>query len=102
MDMIFVYVTASNEKESKNIVKTLIDKKLIACANFFPTKSIYKWEGNLKEEGEYTLILKTKESLFSKVKDEIEKIHSYEVPCITRIDTFPNEKYLVWLREQLI
>jgi len=102
MDFIFVYVTFLNEKEAKSIVKRLLKQNLVACANFLPVKSMYKWEGKINEEKEIVVILKTNKSLFNSVKREISLIHSYSVPCITKIDVYPNQKYVQWLQENLI
>ncbi len=96
----FLYVTASTQQEAAKIARHLLQKRLIACANLFPSKSLYWWEGKIQEEKEVVLILKTRQSKVKKVKAEIEKIHSYSVPCITEIIVRPNEKYGKWLEEQ--
>jgi len=97
----FLYVTAADEEEAKNISKLLLEKKLIACANIFPIKSMYWWKGKITEESEVVLILKTLMEKVAAVKSEIEKIHSYKITCITEIKVEPNEKYGRWLKEQI-
>ena len=99
MSLIFVYVTTSSENESKKIAKNVINKNLAACANYFPIKSMYKWKGKLMNDKEFVLILKTVNSKFVKLKKEVERIHSYDIPCITKIKVEPNEKYGDWLKK---
>ena len=99
--MIFIYITCKDEQEAKNIAKRLLEKKLIACANFFPIKSMYRWEGKINEDDELVLIVKTKDILYNKVKEEVKKIHSYDIPCITKILVVPNDEYGLWLIQQL-
>ncbi|MGB9613556.1 MAG: divalent-cation tolerance protein CutA, partial [Candidatus Margulisiibacteriota bacterium] len=47
-----VYITASSSKEAQKIAEILIEEKLVACANIFPIKSIYRWKGKLCREKE--------------------------------------------------
>jgi periplasmic divalent cation tolerance protein len=93
-----MYGTAGTEKEAGKIVKELLKKKLIACANIFPISSIYYWENKLEEEAEVGIIMKTREQLVDKVITEFKNLHSYDVPCIVswKIDKGFN-KYLAWV-----
>ena len=79
----------------------LLKQKIIACANMFPITSFYTWEGELREENEEVLLLKTREELFEKVRQEVERVHSYSVPCITKIAVEPNSAYARWLDGQV-
>ena len=98
---IFLYVTCGSEQEAKKIARHLLEKKLIACANIFPIKSMYWWRGKIENGSEFVAILKTKEEKYAVVKREIEKIHSYAVPCIIRINVEPNSDYAAWLEGEL-
>ena len=99
MNFIFIYITNPTKKEARKIAKHLLEKKLIACANIFPIDSLYWWKGKIAEEKEFVLIAKTKKDNFNRVKKEIEKIHSYTIPCIVKIPVSSNEKYYQWLNE---
>ena len=42
-----LYLTCANENEAKIIARTLVDERLIACANILGTMtSVYRWEGD--------------------------------------------------------
>ena len=101
MVFIIIYITHKNAKQAKKVVSHLLKKKLITCANFLPIKSVYWWKGKITEEPEFVLIAKTLESNFEKVKSEVEKIHSYKVPCIIKILVSSNKKYFDWLKGEL-
>ena len=101
MKYIFVYITNPNEEEAKKIAKMLLDKKLIACANIFPINSLYNWQGKFCDEKEFVLIGKTIENKFIKIKDEVEKTHSYKCPCIIKLPIEVNEKYGEWLMGEI-
>ncbi len=97
MAFTFLYVTAPDEQEATKIAKHLLHKRLIACANIFPIKSIYWWKGKIEERAEVVLLLKTLREKAPLVRKEIEAMHSYDVPCITEIQVKPNEKYAGWM-----
>jgi len=96
--MIMVYVTCRDKKEAVKISRYLINKKLIACSNYFPINSIYRWNKKIIRDKEYVLLLKTLNKNYDKIKKEIKKVHSYNVPFIGKLDVTINrgyEKYLI-------
>lgn len=101
MTFTFLYVTAKDKAEARRISTHLLQQKLIACANMFPVESMYWWKGKIVNGKEVVLILKTMKNKVAVVRNEIEKMHSYRIPCITEIKVKVNEKYARWLQEQL-
>ncbi len=97
MTFTFLYVTTKDESEAQRLSKHLLQKRLIACANIFPVKSMYWWKGKITSQQEVVLILKTTEGKADAVKQEIERMHSCEIPCITKIPVVPNAKYARWV-----
>ncbi len=82
-DFVFVYIPTSNPEEADHIGHALLEKRLTACVNTFPhMHSQYLWKDSIQKENESVLIVKTKRSLLERVKNEVQKIHSYECPCI--------------------
>jgi len=99
MEFIFIYIPMSSKEEAKKIVFHLLEKKFIACANIFPIESFYWWEGKITEDNEIVAIVKTVAENYEKVKREVETLHSYSVPCITKLTASANEKYFQWLKD---
>ena len=99
--MALIYITCSNEQEAVKISKHLLNKKLIACSNINPIRSLYRWEGKLQDEKEYAIMAKTKGKNFEKIKQEVRKIHSYKMPCILKIDAEANEEYDRWVNKEV-
>ncbi len=99
--MILIYITNPTKKEAKSIVKHLLEKRLIACANIFPIESLYGWQGNLMDEKEFVILGKTSASKYSRLVNEVEKIHSYEIPCVLKIPMEANKKYENWMKEEV-
>ena len=95
-----IYITTGDEAEAKKIGRTLVEEKLAACVNFHPIQSIYRWEGEIEEEGEIAILVKTRAELVDRVIERVKELHSYEVPDIISL---PIEKgypaYLQWIEE---
>lgn len=98
---IVVFITAPNEDEAAGIAKALVKSKLAACVNIIKSvRSIYNWRGNLEDDSEVLMIVKTQEKLFSALSDKTKELHSYDVPEIIAIPIAGgSEDYLKWLRE---
>lgn len=101
--MIYVFWSAQNIKEAKAVILELLGNKLIACASVIPkVLSFYKWEGELNEDEEVKVILKTKEAFFEGITETIKEMGSYDVPEVSMVDTQKaNPDYLLWLDENL-
>lgn len=84
-----LYFTAKDMTDAARIARHLLDRRLIACANVFPVRSMYRWKGKLVDEAEAVAICKTRRSA---VRDAIlaaKKVHPYEVPCIVSYEMGP-------------
>jgi len=101
MNMTLVYITCKDEKEAVKISKHLLEKKLIACSNMHPIRSMYWWEGKMVDEKEVVIMAKTLEKHYKKIKEEVSKIHSYDVPCVLKINAEANESYDKWVHEEV-
>lgn len=95
--MSMFYIPCKDEKEARHITNTLFEKKLIACANFYPSTSIYPWKGKMKETTDTILILKTSEEKMDEVEKLVKELHSFELPAIIRIKTEENKEYSDWV-----
>lgn len=103
-DYSILYITFPNEISAKECVKSLLTKKLIACANIFPqVSSLYLWKDKLMDEKEVTVILKSKSSLCEEIIESVKKLHPYECPCIL---AFPinkgNPNFLSWIHDSTL
>ena len=99
--MTLVYITCKNQEEAEKISMRLLKKRLIVCANIFPIKSMYRWKGKIENQKEFVMLAKTLEKNFVKIQEEVSKLHSYEIPCVLRIDAEANEGYDKWVKGEL-
>jgi periplasmic divalent cation tolerance protein len=97
-----VLVTVASQSEATAIAMILIEEKLAACINVFPVQSIYQWEGNIQQELEFQLIIKTNLAKFTELSSRIQEIHSYKVPEIIALPIVSgSESYWGWLNSVL-
>lgn len=94
-----IYTVCSSSEEAKLIGKILVQEKLCACVNIFPAmESIYFWEGNIVEDEEAVLLIKTHKDLFDKISKKIKSLHSYEVPCVFSLSVNNvTADYVTWM-----
>ena len=101
LDMVLLYMACKDEKEAKKISIHLLKKRLIACANIFPIKSMYWWNCKVANENETAIIAKTSDKNFKKAANEAKRIHSYRIPCIMRISAAANKEYEAWAKKEM-
>ena len=97
-----VYVTTGSREEARAIAHAVVSEQLAACANIpGEVTSVYEWQGEIHEDGEVALLLKTRKALFEDLASRIRDLHSYECPCIV---AWPieagSDDYLSWVTEQ--
>jgi periplasmic divalent cation tolerance protein len=99
MNAAFCYVTCPDRGQALAIARSLIDERLIACANIFPgMTSLYRWEGEVHEAEEVVLVLKTSMPLVEPVIQRVKVLHSYTCPCVAVLPvTGGNPDYLAWI-----
>jgi len=99
MDIVVIYCTVPTKKLAKEITQVLMKHKLAACISMIENvKSVFSWDGELCEEKEILMMIKTRRANYGKVKLVIEDMHSYNVPEIIALPIVDcSEDYLKWL-----
>src|SRR5882757_4468981 len=77
-----VLTTLANEADARALVTTLVTARLVACGTLLPgARSIYRWEGQMKEEAEVVVLLKTDGSKWEALCAAVRERHPYQVPA---------------------
>ncbi|MBL6946131.1 MAG: divalent-cation tolerance protein CutA [Rhodospirillales bacterium] len=99
MDATLLYVTAGSREEALCIGRVLVEKRLVACANVLAdSTSIYRWAGDVQEDAEAVLILKTRPALVDEITVEIKGLHSYDCPCVVAVPVAGgNAEFIEWI-----
>ncbi|HBG61433.1 MAG: cytochrome C biogenesis protein CcdA [Omnitrophica WOR_2 bacterium GWF2_38_59] len=98
-----VLVTSKDLDEASAISRKLLEQKLIACSNIVNgVNSFFSWKGDIVNEKEVLLVLKTKEEHLKVLTREVKRIHSYETPEIIALPIiYGDQDYLKWMEEVL-
>ena len=98
-----VFTTCANTEDANMLAKAVLEKKLAACVNVLPAvTSLYMWQGELMQEQEIKLFIKTRSCKASVLIDTLKHIHPYQVPEIQILDiTDGNQDYFSWIDEVL-
>jgi periplasmic divalent cation tolerance protein len=103
-EYIVIFITAPQEEVGARIAKALVEEKLAGCVNIIKDiRSIYFWQDKVEDEPEVLLVIKTKKSLFERLKERVKTLHPYSVPEVIAIPIIEgSEDYLRWLDEVLV
>lgn len=96
---IVVLTTAGSGRNAKAIANRLLAERLAACVNILEgIQSIYRWKGEVCDEKEYLLIIKTRIDIFDKLAIAISDEHEYDCPEIIALPIVEGwEAYLNWI-----
>jgi len=97
--ILIISTTFETQEDAERIAKLLLERKMIACAQISsPITSLYRWQGEVAKETEYTLAMKTIPSLLKPVQKLLTIEHPYELPEIIGQEiTHVNSDYLDWV-----
>lgn len=100
---IIVLITVPSKQVGRTIADSLIERKLAACVNIMsPIQSVFMWKGEVNDEEEALLIVKSRSSLFeNELIPAVQAVHPYEVPEIIALPILMGlQSYLDWIEEE--
>jgi len=73
--VILVLTTVGSEDQGIQIAESLVERGHAACVNIIKKiRSIYRWKGEIWDDEEFLLVIKTRESLFPQVRETIQSL----------------------------
>ncbi len=99
---IVVLITVPSEEAGRQIAEALLAARLAACINFIsPVNSLYTWNGNIQNDREVLLVVKSRAGLFEdRLLPLVKKIHPYQVPEIIAMPVLMGlPEYIKWIDE---
>lgn len=94
-----VLVTVSDRDTGCILARRLVQERLVACGNVIPgATSVYRWDGEIQEETEALVMLKTTEDLVEALRKRVLELHAYEVPEFLSLPVMEgHDPYLRWV-----
>ena len=98
-----VILTTISTNEAKNLVRQLLELRVIACGNIVQSaQSLYWWNGEIQEEEESVIIMETTDEQVDNARQTLQDFHPYDVPKILIIEPVSaNKKYVEWLSKEV-
>ena len=82
MTPIAVITTVATRAEAQKLAQALVQRRLAACAQISQIDSVYRWQGQVQQEPECRIVIKTTRERYAQLEQVIRELHSYEVPAI--------------------
>ncbi len=101
-DVRAVFITAPNLECAESLARALVEERLAACANVVPgIRSFYRWEGEVQDDPEVLLIVKTRADRCSALAARVDELHPYELPEVLDLPAAGGSRaYLDWVRTE--
>jgi periplasmic divalent cation tolerance protein len=101
-DVRVVLVTAPDAECGGRVARDLVGSRLAACVNLVPAvRSIYRWEGEVKDDAEVLLVIKTRSDRCQALRQRVVEIHPYDVPELIELPAVGGSPaYLDWVRTE--
>ncbi len=98
-DAVVVLTTVAAEDEAVRLVRSLLERRLIACGTMFPgARSLYRWKGKIADEREVVVLLKTRSAQLDALQHAFGELHPYKVPELLALSVAAGlPKYLEWI-----
>lgn len=102
-DYLIVLVTTKDRQEAEKIAQSLLNDRLIACANIInPVTSFFHWQDKIDCGEECLVVMKSRMDLFAQLAERVKGLHSYEVPEVLALPIVEGSAaYLEWMESVL-
>ncbi len=98
-EALIVFSTFADEESAARVARTLVEERLIACANLLPgARSIYRWKEAVEDAREVVVLMKTRKQDWTALLSRLHELHPYQTPeCIAVRIAAGAPRYMEWL-----
>ncbi|HSC14931.1 MAG TPA: divalent-cation tolerance protein CutA [Gammaproteobacteria bacterium] len=102
-ETMIVLTTCGNDEDAGALARTLVEGRLAACVNTVGrVTSTYRWKGEVQQDQETLLIIKTCAERLAAVEKAIREQSKYELPELIALPVAAGgADYLAWIRESV-
>ena len=102
-ETMIVLTTCGNDEDADALARLLVEQRLAACVNAVSkVASTYRWKGEVQQDRETLLIIKTTASRLVALEQAIRKHSKYELPEVIALPvTAGGADYLAWVGESV-
>jgi periplasmic divalent cation tolerance protein len=97
-----VMTTVANDAEAEQLVRALLDRRLIACGTILSgVRSFYRWNDAIADEREVVVLLKTNRERITPLEQAFGELHPYKMPELLALPVAAGlESYLGWIGDE--
>lgn len=98
-----MYITCPDMDTALKIGRQMVTERRAACANILPQMvSVYEWKGEIHEDPEVVLLLKTNLHQVEELILRVRELHPYELPAIFTLEIAEGlPEYLHWIAQSV-
>jgi periplasmic divalent cation tolerance protein len=98
-----VLTTCGNDEDAGALARALVERRLAACVNAVSNvASTYRWKGEVQQDRETLLIIKTTATRLAAVEKTIREKSKYDLPELIALRIQGGgADYLEWIRESV-
>ena len=102
MDALLVVTTLPDRASAEKLAALLVERRLAACVNILaPCSSVYRWQGEIQDDEEHPLLIKTVQDRYAELEASIRANHPYELPEIIAVPIAHGlPAYLQWIESE--
>lgn len=103
-EALVVLCTCPDEAVARRLSGSLVENRLAACVNILPEiRSIYRWQGEVQEDGEAMMIIKTTRDVYPALEARLLEEHPYDVPEAIALPIEGGSRdYLDWIAKSVV
>jgi periplasmic divalent cation tolerance protein len=79
---IVVVTTVASLEDARTLARTMVERRLAACAQISQIESYYLWQGAMQNGPEFRIAFKTVAEHYARIEAAIRAQHPYELPDI--------------------
>jgi periplasmic divalent cation tolerance protein len=97
-----VVTTTDSAADAERLARGIVEARLGACAQIVgPIRSVYRWDGEIRVEPEWQLVVKTRTALVPELVAHLTARHGYDVPEVVATPIVDgNPGYFAWVRAE--
>ena len=99
--VLLLITTVPNQLLANKIAKELIESELAACISIKQIQSIYKWQGDIEENKEFEITIKSLPKNLNKLTHILKSRITYEVPQLIYKIFDSENSYFQWMKKSI-
>lgn len=81
-ELLVVVTTVGDMDTARAMARSLVERRLCACAQLSAIESYYHWDGAVQHDPEVRLLCKTTAVLWPALREAILAMHPYDLPTV--------------------